>query len=168
NYKGKLINNRTIGQNEGERPKHDWIVVENAHPSIIDEETWKEANKIVNTYKFSKPRAKNRIYPTSKLIFCGNCGTTQTAQKATSNGKLYIKNCRHCHSRCYQYLPVLKMLKKEVKKYRQGILDAIQTIDFDTVTKDTTEHKRKQLEHQIRKANQALDNIEILFEESEI
>ncbi|WMT28760.1 recombinase family protein [Bacillus aerius] len=46
-YKGTLVSNKTIGQYMP-RPKEEWGIVHNAHEPIVDEATWKTANKIVN------------------------------------------------------------------------------------------------------------------------
>ncbi|MGG3911266.1 recombinase family protein [Peribacillus simplex] len=165
-YKGTIISNRTIGRHEAIRPKEEWIVVENAHPAIIDEAIWEKANKIVNTYSFSAPKSKNKIYPTTKLIFCGNCGKLQGCNVAPT-GKTYIKICVVCKNRTFQYNPVLKIIKREIVQYRQDVLASIVGVEESNIDNDT-DYKRKQLETQIRKSTQALDNIEILFEESEI
>ncbi|MFS8185610.1 recombinase family protein [Rossellomorea marisflavi] len=166
-YKGTIINNRVIGKHDGERPKSDWIYVENAHSAIIDEDTWHKAVKIVNTYKFSKPKSKNRIYPTTKLIFCGNCGKVQGCQYVPHMKKLYLKICRYCKNWAYLYEPILREIKDELSNHRQTVLDTIVAVKSDSDNSDI-EYKIKHIEAQIRKANKALDNIEILFEESEI
>ncbi|MEM5664338.1 recombinase family protein [Bacillus toyonensis] len=69
-YTGALIYNK-YWKKRKERPKNEWKRIKNAHPAIIDEETWTKVNEIVNTYSFSAPRARNKIYPTTKLIFVG-------------------------------------------------------------------------------------------------
>lgn len=165
-YKGTIISNRIIGKDEALRPRNEWIIVENAHPAIVDEDTWNRANKIVNTYSFSAPRGKNKIYPTTKLIFCGNCGKIQGTQLAHT-GKLYLKICPICKNRTYLYEPILRLIKEEISTYRQTVLASIVAVEADDDSNDT-EYQKKQLESQIRKATQALNNIEILFEESEI
>jgi len=165
-YKGTIISNRTIGKHEGMRPKKDWIVIPHAHEAIIDEKTWEKANKIVTTYYFAAPRGKNRTYPTSKLIYCAYCNIIQGTQVAHT-GKVYIKMCRYCYNKTHQYEPILKLIKEEVVKYRQIVVNAVETMET-TFKSNNTVYRLKQLEGQIRKVTQALNNIEILFEESEI
>ncbi|MED3395502.1 recombinase family protein [Bacillus wiedmannii] len=111
-----------------ERPKNEWKRIENAHPAIIDKETWGKVNKLVNTYSFSAPRSKNKIYPTTKLIFCGNCGKVQGTQMAYT-GKLYIKICRYCRNRTYQYEPILKLIKEDVGSHIPKILKDIKELE---------------------------------------
>ncbi|WHX99297.1 recombinase family protein [Neobacillus sp. DY30] len=166
-YKGTIVNNRIIGHHDGERPKNEWIIVENVHPAIIDEEIWEKANTIVNTYRFSAPRSKNKIYPTTKLIFCGNCGKVQGAQYHPHIDKYYLKICGNCKNRAFLYEPILKQIKEWIGDKRQEILDSIVDVGENDNSKEI-EYKKKQLEKEIRKVTQALDNIEILFEESEI
>ena len=133
-YKGTIVGNRVIGQHDGERPRSEWIVVENAHPPIIDEDVWHRAVKIANTYKFSKPMAKNRIYPTSKLVYCGNCGRIQGPQRS-KYGKLFLKICKTCKNRAYQYEPILRIVKDEIIKYRQNVLNSIVAVKDDNDNK---------------------------------
>lgn len=128
-YKGTIINNRIIGKHgEVKRPKDQWIIVENAHDPIIDEETWKKANKIVNTYSFSRKRSDVKTYPTSKLIYCGNCGKVQGVQMTKLN-KLYLKICQGCYNRSYLYEPILKHIKEHVATYRQDVLALISDVE---------------------------------------
>ncbi|WP_260401999.1 recombinase family protein [Peribacillus simplex] len=131
-YKGTIISNRTIGRHEAIRPKEEWIVVENAHPAIIDEAIWEKANTIVNTYSFSAPKNKNKIYPTTKLFFCGNCGKLQGCNVAPT-GKTYIKICVVCKNRTFQYNPVLKIIKGEIESYRQDVLASIVGVEESNI-----------------------------------
>lgn len=126
-YKGTLISNRLKGRHHGIKSKEDWIIVHNNHEPIVDEDVWEKANQIVNVYSFKAPRSKNRTYPTSNLIFCGQCGNIQGCNKKKL-GKIYIKTCK-CGNRCFYYNPVLKEIKEKVLSYKQVILGKIKDID---------------------------------------
>lgn len=168
-YKGTIISNKIIGKNTGIRPKSDWIIKPNAHESIIDDETWALANRIINTNKFSRARADERIYPTSKIMFCGNCGRHQTPQYYKRLDRFYLSTCRgkECRNRAFQYFPILKMIKDDILTHRQNVLDSIITIE-DTNDTAEREYKEKHIETQLHKAEQALNRIEMLFEEGDI
>ncbi|MGD6815485.1 recombinase family protein [Metabacillus sp. 113a] len=165
-YKGMMVSNRGIGKNIGVRPKEDWIVVHNNHEAIVSESVWEKANKIVNEYSFKAPRSKNRIYPTSNLLFCGQCGKVQGCNYHPHIDKFYVKVCS-CGNRTFHYNPVLKMVKEKILDYKQEILQVIKGID-DGLKDDTTEYTIQQLTKQIEKVNKALLNIDFLFEEEEI
>ncbi|WP_204415722.1 recombinase family protein [Bacillus tianshenii] len=164
-YKGTIASNKTIGRYQL-RPKEEWIIVHNAHPPIVDEDTWEKANKIVNEYSFKAPRSKNRIYPTSNLVFCANCGKVQGNNYHSHIDKFYIKHCK-CGNRGFYYNPVLAMIKEEVLAYKEPLLKALETLE-DTQQEDTTQFKKDKLIRQLNKAKKALEKILIMFEEDEI
>ncbi|MEX6700195.1 recombinase family protein [Peribacillus frigoritolerans] len=166
-YKGTIVSNRTIGKHSNDiRPKDEWIIVHNAHPSIIDETTWNAANKIVNEYSFKAPRSKNRIYPTSNLIYCANCGKLQGCNFKPNINKIYIKHCK-CGNRGFYYNPVLALIKEEVLGYKENILEALEKLE-EGKQEDNTQYKKDMLITQLNKSKKALEKINILFEEDEI
>ncbi|OJE39926.1 recombinase [Bacillus proteolyticus] len=164
-YKGTIASNKTIGQYKP-RPKEDWIIVHNVHPAIVDEVTWDSANKIVNEYSFKAPRSKNRIYPTSNLIYCANCGKIQGCNNHKRLNKVYIKHCK-CGNRSFYYNPILAMIKEEVLGYKDNILKALETFE-EGKQEDNIQYRKEKLISQLNKSKRALDKISILFEEDEI
>jgi site-specific DNA recombinase len=164
-YKGTIISNRTIGKHIDTRPEEEWIVVHNAHPSIVDEDTWETANKFVNEYGFKAPRSKNRTYPTSNLIFCGNCGKLQGCNYHKHVDKIYIKHCK-CGNRTFHYDPVLRKIKEEVLQHKDSILEALETLE-EGKQEDNTQFKKDQLTARLNKSKKALERIDFLFEEGE-
>ncbi|PFU29312.1 recombinase [Bacillus cereus] len=166
-YKGTIISNRTIGKHSTKiRPQEEWIIVHNAHPFIVDEDTWNTANKIVNEYSFKAPRSKNRIYPTSSLIYCANCGKVQGCNNHKRLNKIYIKHCK-CGNRSFYYNPVLAMIKEEVLGYKENILKALETLE-EGKHEDDSQYRKEKLFSQLNKSTKALNKINILFEEDEI
>lgn len=164
-YKGTIASNKTIGQYKP-RPKEEWIMVHNVHPAIVDEATWDSANRIVNEYSFKAPRSKNRIYPTSNLIYCANCGKIQGCNNHKRLNKVYIKHCK-CGNRSFYYNPVLAMIKEEVLGYKDNILKALETLEEGT-HEDNIQYRKEKLLSRLDKSRRALDKISILFEEDEI
>ncbi|MFK4423957.1 recombinase family protein [Bacillus sp. RC51] len=160
-YKGTIVSNKYLDKNEM-RPKNEWHYVPDVHPAIVDEATWEKVNKIVNTYSFSAPRSRNKIYPTTKLIFCGNCGKVQGTQMAHT-GKLYIKVCRHCKNRTFLYEPILKLIKQRMEKHIPKILKQITEIE----QKDNgaeVEYKKQQIQKRIGIAQKAIEKIKEAYE----
>lgn len=166
-YKGTIISNRTIGKHSSNiRPKNEWIIVHNAHPAIIEEKTWELANKVVNEYSFKAPRSKNRIYPTSNLIYCANCGKLQGCNYHPHIDKYYIKHCK-CGNRSFYYNTVLAMIKEEVLRHKEIVIRKLELLK-ENKQEDKTEYKKGKLVSQLNKSKKALDNLNILFEEEEI
>ncbi|BCD01261.1 serine recombinase [Bacillus cereus] len=164
-YKGTIAGNKTIGQYKP-RPKEEWLMVHNVHPAIVDEATWDSANRIVNEYSFKAPRSKNRIYPTSSLIYCANCGKIQGCNNHKRLNKIYIKHCK-CGNRSFYYNPVLAIIKEEVLGYKENILKALETLE-EGKREDDAQYRKEKLFSQLNKSKRALNKINILFEEDEI
>lgn len=160
-YKGTIVSNKYLDKN-AMRPKSEWHYVENVHPAIVDETTWEKANKIVNTYSFSAPRSRNKIYPTTKLIFCGNCGKVQGTQMAHT-GKMYIKVCRHCKNRTFLYEPILKIIKDKVAKHIPHILKEITTIEQNDNSAEV-EYKKQQIQKNMKAIERAIEKIKEAYE----
>jgi site-specific DNA recombinase len=165
-YKGTLISNKTIGKHEGTRPKDEWIVVNNCHEAIVEEDVWEKANQLVNEYSFKAPRSKNRTYPTTRLIHCGQCGKLQGTNYQERLDKIYIKVCG-CGNRTHYYNPVLQAIKSEVLTHKDSILEALRGLDEGQV-EDNTAFKVDALTKQLQKVQKALQKIDIMFEEDEI
>ncbi|RXY98545.1 recombinase family protein [Fictibacillus sp. S7] len=150
-----------------QRPKDEWKRIPDAHTAIIDEVTWEKANRIVNTYAFAAPRAKNSIYPTTKLLRCGVCGKFQGAQFTEKVQKYYLKSCTKCGNQAFPYLPVMKMIKEEVTRYSKGFVEVIKLAEQADNT-NHNEYQRTQINKQIQVAERALDKLLPLYEEDEI
>ncbi|MCM2531671.1 recombinase family protein [Neobacillus pocheonensis] len=140
--------------------------IEGTHEPIVDGEIWDKANKIVNEYSFKAPRSKNKIYPTTSLIFCGNCGKIQGTNYHPHLDKYYLKMCR-CKNRTFYYNDVLTSIKQEVLTHKETLLDAISKLDNDSDVKNT-QFQIDGLKKAIQKVEKAMEKNQILFEEDEI
>ncbi|GAA4711521.1 recombinase family protein [Brevibacillus fulvus] len=66
----------------------EWTIIENAHPPIIDEETFYKAQQILN--QRSHHRTPRRAYhPLTGILVCSKCGEGMVCQKRTHNNKEY-------------------------------------------------------------------------------
>ncbi|PGM93271.1 recombinase family protein [Bacillus cereus] len=160
-YKGTIVSNKYLEKN-AMRPKHEWHYVSDVHPAIVDEATWDKANKIVNTYSFSAPRSRNKIYPTTKLIFCGNCGKVQGAQMA-GTGKMYLKVCQRCKNRTFLYEPILRTIKDKVANHIPYILKQITAIEQKDNSSEV-EYKKQQIHKQMKAIERAIEKIKEAYE----
>jgi site-specific DNA recombinase len=164
-YKGTIISNRYKGKNNGYKPRSEWVIVENAHTPIVSEEAWNKANKIVNTPSFKSPRAKNKIYPTSNLIYCANCGKLQGCN-TRPDGRIYIKHCP-CGNRSARYEIILKILKKDIIESCGDHLHTLLATQIDFGL-DNPDSEKEFLSKGIERIKKILTNIDILFEEGEL
>ncbi len=88
-YKGTVIYGKAryseIGKKYGKarRPESDWIVVEDAAPTIIPVKLWEAAQAKHGTRKFGVGRPWHRPYLLSGLVVCGHCSKRFRAHKQT-------------------------------------------------------------------------------------
>ncbi|PGZ98801.1 recombinase [Bacillus pseudomycoides] len=140
--------------------------LEGTHEGMVSKDTWKKVNDIVNTYSFKAPRSKNKIYPTTSLMFCGNCGKVQGVNYHPHISKYYIKVCK-CGNRTYAYSSVLTLIKQEVLTHKETIINAISRLNVDQET-DNTQHRIESLRKAIKKVEKALEKIQLQFEEDDL
>ena len=96
-YIGKIVYGKTrhelIDEEDGSRKiakeikleEKDWIVCDNAHPPIIDVETFNKAQQLLRV-KGAKNKGRqmnNAKHPLTGIIRCGCCGGTMVCQKRT-------------------------------------------------------------------------------------
>lgn len=94
-----LSNEAYVGTLRYELNNFDPIIVENAHPAIIDKETFEKAQIILSEKRIVPQDSRRGTYLLSKLIRCEKCGTTLSFSHSFKSstrigGKaLYILNC---------------------------------------------------------------------------
>lgn len=93
-YLGKIVYGKTrvtCNKTTEDVPPEDWIVVENAHPKIIDQELWYKAQQALERRRVipKSARAGKRIF--SGLIYCAKCQKMFVFQE--KHGKLYMRKC---------------------------------------------------------------------------
>lgn len=160
-YKGDLVSNKThknFDTKKVERlPKEQWIVHKNAFPKIIDEETWNEASKLLESKKalFSnKDKEKetlagyfkgNHIYSTK--IICGECGRSYYHNQRP--------NCKEDVWQCGTYTLYGTKTKNGCVNYKfpTKVIDQI----VKKVIFDYWNNKEKNIETTIETLNQVLN-----------
>lgn len=79
-----------------ERPKEEWIVYQDAHEAIIDEDTFKKAQKVLEANKRRPSGAIQRKYSLSTVAMCGMCGKTLPVMVRQYKTKTSV-NIRACN-----------------------------------------------------------------------
>ncbi|PGK52216.1 recombinase [Priestia megaterium] len=161
-YKGDIVSNRYRDKSTY-KPQDEWVHAKQVHEAIVDEKTWNKANEMLETYSFSAPRSKNKIYPTTKLIVCGNCGKFQGPQLAHT-GKVYLKICPGCKNRSFLYEPVLRKVKEEVRRHIPSIIARIEDIPKNEQY-NTFNYQKEQLLKKIQTSELAVERLLPLYEE---
>lgn len=104
------------------KPESEWIIIENTHEPIIDENTWQAVRNILHSRRQKRTKGFRNIF--SSIAFCGECGkgmSTTSSKKAGSSANLICgayksggKSLCTSHSICYELLCdiVLNTLKE--------------------------------------------------------
>jgi len=94
--KQALCDNQPVKQ----RPKSEWIIVENTHEAIIDKATFDRAQEMRyrNTKDFYRNYDKSKHIRTEKhlfrgLLICGSCGSKLTRKKTSADSESYRFIC---------------------------------------------------------------------------
>lgn len=129
-YKGTLIWNRTDRSKEKqvEKDSDEWIIVDKAHPQIIDEDAWELVQRTINKKKIPS-RSKTSPHLLGGLLKCGRCGASMSISwtgPVTNRQRVYRcsanKNKGTCTSKPYK--------ANEVEDwFKQGLLNLSQSIN---------------------------------------
>jgi site-specific DNA recombinase len=74
-------------------PREKWIIHENAHEPIIDNETFDRAQITIENNRTVPVKSRARTYPLSNLVRCSKCGNSHSFY-IKDNGKTYMKPCQ--------------------------------------------------------------------------
>ncbi|MEA4898658.1 MAG: recombinase family protein [Christensenellaceae bacterium] len=66
-----------------QKPEDEWIITENTHVPIVDEETWQTAQRIRENGK-RRPNRLGEMGPLNGLIYCSDCGSKLHITRAVS------------------------------------------------------------------------------------
>ena len=157
------------------------IRVEDCYPQIIDKETYREVNGLMEQRKPDKasPKNGNSDYMLSGLLKCGNCGASMVGTSA-KGGKYHYYNCtthqKKGKSSCdIDLIPRGKLEKLVVKKLKDVVLteeNLKELVDlvYDKVEEDTEEFEGKleEVEKRIRKLKEKRDKLYDAIETGEV
>ncbi|WP_405101775.1 recombinase family protein [Oceanobacillus sp. FSL H7-0719] len=174
-YLGRIISNKTSGvklsQNPDgtkkpfkEHPKDEWIVVENCHEPLMNEDELMQIREILRSKaNHHNGNGRNTL---SGLVKCGLCGETLTIQK--SDGNTFFKKCGKCKDNKGggTYL-VEDILKNRLKDFRKTLLQNKDRLHSQKSRLGEIEGKIRSLERDNEKHNKAINRIQAAFEEGE-
>ena len=100
-YLGRLIFNRRPSKSAPhirENPRSQWIIVDNAHPSIVSQELFDEANRTRTRRGKHNVRQWNRhTYLLTGLVLCAKCGGAVISWRGDNR---HNKNKPYFHYAC--------------------------------------------------------------------
>jgi site-specific DNA recombinase len=97
-----------------QRPPDEWLLVEGTHEPILDQETYRKLQDVLDRSQRAAPRSKGSRYLLSGLVFCGHCGAKMYGMDTTckKNGREYRPPARYLcagytkKGQCfYHYIP---------------------------------------------------------------
>lgn len=108
--KGMLIYNRTYKKNRKTytRPQEEWIIIEDHHPAILDEQKWNDVQRALDGRKNTNKHADNEKWLLTGLLVCGHCGGRMKGaghRKVNKNGTVketwsYVCSAYHTKGSC--------------------------------------------------------------------
>ena len=131
-YTGKKVLGKTVCENyktknNRKTKPEEQFVFENAIPAIIDEETWNNVQRLLQTKRRAPKRssAPNRL---TELLYCADCGAKLTHRHSLVQGK-WIDDAYNCSS--YRQLTTdCTMHYIPTHKIEAAILTAIQRVSW--------------------------------------
>jgi len=135
-YTGWIISNvwTSISYKNKKRIKrepHEWVIIENTHEQIIDEEIYKRVNN--KKRKNVSHSSKNNLL-LDGIIYCADCGSKMGLSYLKERGyyilncNRYKKNSRNCMSHYIKYKYLEDYVLTKVKGNPQDILSIIAKI----------------------------------------
>ena len=138
-YTGKKVLGKTVCENyktknNRKTKPEEQFVFENAIPAIIDEETWNNVQRLLQTKRRAPKRssAPNRL---TGLLYCADCGAKLTHRHSLVQGK-WIDDAYNCSS--YRQLTTdCTMHYIPTHKIEAAILTAIQRVSWYVKNNET-------------------------------
>jgi hypothetical protein len=112
-YAGHTVNFRSSKQNFKDKKREfntpeNWLIFENTHPAIVDQQTWDAVQKVRQTVRRGEPMGAPN--PLTGILFCGKCGAKMYNNRSRNlkpvlkpNGTLYQPPPRDAYT-CSTYL----------------------------------------------------------------
>ena len=81
-------------------PEEDWLIFENTHEAIIDQETWELVQKLRQTKR--RTDTVNEANPLTGLMFCADCGERMYNRRAKIMTKYGVERIQDVYECVYR------------------------------------------------------------------
>ncbi len=91
-YMGAVVYNRRANgrfEPKRNRPESDWVVVTDAHPSIVDRATFDAVQGVLATHKQFQAGVKGSKWLLTGIAYCGHCGSRMYGRTAGRGNYTY-------------------------------------------------------------------------------
>lgn len=116
-YKGTYrYNYRTPGRGK-KKKENEWIVLEDNHPAIIENELWETCNEIMDVNanrNGAKFRSSSKTHIFASLMTCGECNGIMYAKQDKPHNDGYIPSIYVCKSRYNQLSCTQKTISEKI------------------------------------------------------
>lgn len=173
-YKGHTVNFRSHKESYKDkhttnRPPEDWLIFENAHEAIIDDETWELVQRVRQTVH--RTDTTGEANPLTGRVFCADCGAKmynhRSGARAMREGREVDAKTGlnpYDHYDCSSYLLSHNRAKRlcfahyiNTKALRALVLDTIRTVSCYAIQNKDEFAARVRQESEIRQAEAAKD-----------
>lgn len=161
-YLGRLVQRKTTflsykNKKKKKLPREDWIIVDNAHDAIIDEELWYRVEERLN--KNHHVTITGEVHMLSKKVYCAKCNKIyHKVNYNLANGKAPYLRCKSkvlggikCDNKSinYQHLTevILQRFNLKIKEYLDE--SQLNTILNNEIKNDIYIDKKSSLENEI-------------------
>lgn len=150
----------------------EWVVAENTHEPIIDEDTFKQAQKIRVSRRTREAGGPNARHPLSGILHCGKCGRTmfcQVRRKPNKVYRYYICRTYHQYGRSYcdqKNTNADKLEEYIIERLKERMREAYDKnevpVEHDRTEVDRLLEEKNKLERKIEKVKR--DTADLYFE----
>ncbi|UOF90728.1 recombinase family protein [Fodinisporobacter ferrooxydans] len=153
-YIGTLAWNRIDSSKKKRESKdeNEWIVIPNAHPAIIDQDTWDIVQERMNKPQVPS-RAKTSPHILGGLLKCGKCGASMSIDWSgwPKRHRVYrcsaYKNKGTCDSKPYRADDVETWFKKGIMELIDSIDTTCHEVTIQKVQKENKEKIEQKMKH---------------------
>jgi site-specific DNA recombinase len=83
-------------------PPEEWVLMEDSHPAIIDPQTFRQAQQMMEKRRGVHPRSASSDFVFAGIVHCARCGSAmsgKTARTRKANGKQYVNRYYLCKNK---------------------------------------------------------------------
>ncbi|WP_067622819.1 recombinase family protein [Alicyclobacillus acidiphilus] len=153
----KYVKTPTGDKRKVNLPRERWIIVENAHPPIIDQELWDRAHAMqdaMSAHNAKDYKLKNAL---AGLIRCGNCGKIMVRRNHQNRSKnMLLCNTHRCNTRIGRYEDVEALVLEQLAALSRALPQQDQKND----RKSTQQDEAALLQRRIKGITEEIANLE--------
>ncbi|MFD1677435.1 recombinase family protein [Alicyclobacillus fodiniaquatilis] len=153
----KYVKNPNGGKRKVRLPRDQWIIVENAHPPIIEQELWDRAHAMQDTMSAHHTKDYSLKNALAGLIRCGNCGKIMVRRNHQNRSKnMLLCNTHRCNTRIGRYEDV----EATVLAQLEALSRALPKQDRKNDRKSTEQDQAGLIERRIKGITEEIANLE--------